>query len=83
MKVVNAADSVYSTTIRVDGAEDIAKSGKVISLTAASGKEENSYEEPKKIYPQTIEYSGFGEKFDYDFLPFSYTILRIKARVSH
>ena len=67
MKVVNAADSVYSTTICVDGAEEIAKSGKIISLTASSAKDENSYEEPRKIYPHESDYGGFGKKFDFDF----------------
>lgn len=83
LKVVNAADSVYSTAIRVEGAEEVAKSGKVISLAATDGKEENSYEEPKKIYPQTNEYNGFGKKFEYDFPPFSYTVLRLKTRMQN
>lgn len=81
VKVVNAADSVYSTTIRVDGAEEIAKSGKIISLTASSAKDENSYEEPRKIYPHESDYGGFGKKFDFDFPPFSYTVLKIKAKI--
>ena len=81
VKVVNAADSVYSTTIRVDGAEEIAKSGKIISLIASSAKDENSYEEPRKIYPHESDYGGFGKKFDFDFPPFSYTVLRIKAKI--
>lgn len=79
IKVVNAESSVYSTTISLEGAKDVAKDGKVISLVASDGSEENSYEEPRKIYPKEEKYSGFGEKFDYEFLPFSYTILRIKA----
>ena len=81
VKVVNAADSVYSTAIHVEGAKEIVKSGKIISLTAIDGKEENSYEEPKKIYPRTSDYDDFGEKFDYDFPPYSYTVLRIKAKL--
>lgn len=83
IKVVNAAAFVYSTAIHVEGAKNIAKEGKVISLTATSGTEENSYDEPKKIYPQENSYNGFGKAFDYDFPPFSYTVLRIKAKIEN
>lgn len=83
IKVVNAVASVYSTAIHVEGAQNIAKEGKVISLTATSGTEENSYDEPKKIYPQENSYNGFGKAFDYDFPPFSYTVLRIKAKIEN
>lgn len=80
IKVVNADSTTYSTTIRLDGAAQVLETGKMISLTAVNGSEENTWKEPKKIYPQESEYKRFGKKFDYDFPPFSYTILRIKAR---
>lgn len=80
IKVVNAANAVYPTTISLEGARDVVKDGKIISLIASDGSDENSYEEPKKIYPNEEVYSGFSEKFDYEFLPFSYTVLRIKAK---
>lgn len=79
LKVVNAADSLYATTIRIEGAKHIDEKGKVISLTALSGKDENSFEEPRKIYPNERFISGLGDKFDYAFQPFSYTVLRVKA----
>lgn len=79
LKVVNAADTPYVTSIRLDGARDIAEKGRVISLVSKDGRDENSFEEPRKIYPQETTYEGFGAKFDYAFPPFSYTILRIKA----
>ncbi len=81
MKVVNATDSIYSTTIRLEGTDEVAKEGKVISLTATTGMEENSYEEPKKIYPKEGKYDCFGKRFNYNFPPFSYTILRIKTKI--
>ena len=79
VKVVNASDEVYATNMCVEGATNISNKGKVISLIAANGKEENSFDEPKKIYPQESEYNRFGKEFDYDFPPYSYTILRIKS----
>ena len=79
IKVVNGADTAYLTTIQIKGSKNIAEEGRVISLTAADGSEENSFEEPRKIYPKEIAYKGFGPEFDYEFPPFSYTILRVKA----
>ena len=79
IKVVNGADAAYLTTIQVKGSKNIAEEGRVISLTATDGSEENSFEEPRKIYPEEITYKGFGPEFDYEFPPFSYTILRVKA----
>jgi alpha-L-arabinofuranosidase len=79
LKVVNATGAPYSTSIKLDGAKSVEKIGKVISLTAANEEEENSFENPKKIYPQESEYTRFGKAFEYEFPPFSYTILRIKT----
>lgn len=80
VKVVNAEAEAYPLKVKVEGVKEIEKTGKVISLSAISDTEENSFEEPQKIYPQTSEYNGFGKSFDYTFPPFSYTILRIKAK---
>lgn len=80
VKVVNADSSVYSTTIQLEGAIDINRTGKVISLMADNGQVENSLDDPMKIYPSEKEFSGFGKRFDFEFSPFSYTILRVKAQ---
>lgn len=77
VKVVNA--EAYPLRVKLDGVSQVEKTGKVISLSAASDMDENSFEEPKKIYPQESEFKGFGKSFSYTFPPFSYTILRVKA----
>lgn len=79
VKVVNAEAVAYPLSVKLDGVSQVEKTGKVISLSAASDMDENSFEEPKKIYPQESEFKGFGKSFDYTFPPFSYTILRVKA----
>lgn len=79
VKVVNAEAEAYPLRVKLDGVNQVEKTGKVISLSAASDMDENSFEEPKKIYPQESEFKGFGKSFDYTFPPFSYTILRVKA----
>ena len=79
VKVVNAEAVAYPLSVKLDGVNQVEKTGKVISLSAASDMDENSFEEPKKIYPQESEFKGFGKNFSYTFPPFSYTILRVKA----
>lgn len=80
IKVVNAEAEVYPLRIKLDGVNSVEKVGKVIILSANSDLDENSFEEPKKIYPQESEFKGFGNSFDYNFKPFSYTIMRVKAK---
>ena len=79
LKVVNAEDKPYPAQISLKGATKIEKTGKIISLTATSAEEENSFEQPEKIYPRESVSSKLGENFNYEFSPFSYTILRIKV----
>ena len=80
VKVVNAGAESYPLRIKLEGVDQVEKTGKVISLSAQSDTEENSFEEPEKIYPQEKVYSGFNKNFDYTFPPFSYTILRLKTK---
>lgn len=51
VKVVNAEAEAYPLRVKLDGVSQVEKTGKVISLSAASDMDENSFEEPKKIYP--------------------------------
>lgn len=80
VKVVNAEADAYPLRIKLDGVDTVEKVGKVITLSSNSDMEENSFEEPKKIYPQESEFKGFGKSFDYNFKPFSYTIMRVKVK---
>lgn len=80
LKIVNAEAITYPVKFRLEGTNEVSKMGKVISLTAQSDEDENSFEEPEKIAPQESTYNKFGKNFDYEFPPFSYTILRIKTK---
>lgn len=77
LKFVNGSGESYPTTIQLEGVSKIKKEGKVITLMAADGKDENSFEEPHKIYPKESQFKNFGKAFTYEFAPFSYTVLRI------
>lgn len=79
VKVVNTEGKPYPMRMKLEGASKVEPEGKVITLSAASDTDENSFEEPMKISPQQSTYKGFGTEFDYTFPAFSYTILRLKA----
>lgn len=79
IKAVNATGDGYNVNFSLGDDYTIAKSGKVITLAAASLEDENSWDEPEKIIPVESRFDGFGSQFSYEFKPFSYTILRVKA----
>jgi alpha-L-arabinofuranosidase len=79
VKVVNAQKVSFPVQFRIDGVNEITGAGKVITLSAENETDENSFEEPKKIFPQESEYKYFGKSFNYEFLPLSYTVLRLKT----
>lgn len=79
LKVVNASETVYPVTFRLNGVGHVESDGQVITLAADSALSENSFDEPCKIAPVVSAYGNFGRKFTYEFRPFSYTILRIKV----
>ncbi len=59
-------------SFQLDGVTKVDKKGNIITLSATSGKDENSFDEPEKIYPRQIEYNEFNKHFSYEFLPFLY-----------
>lgn len=79
VKIVNASSELYVASFSLEGTKNVHRNGKVISLSATAETEENSFDEPEKIVPQEKVYDGFDREFDYEFPPFSYTVLRIKA----
>ncbi|MCM1452250.1 MAG: hypothetical protein NC102_08320 [Clostridium sp.] len=78
IKVVNATDETYAPTINLN-ASSVEPTGKVITLAAKAKTDENSMEEPKKIYPVETTEDGFGKKFTYSFQPNSFTVIRLKS----
>jgi alpha-L-arabinofuranosidase len=79
VKVVNRSNLPYDLNIKLDGVAGIKKSGKIISMKANSEEEENSFENPTKIFPKEEDYKFPGNEFSYSFAPYSFTIIRIKA----
>ena len=79
IKVVNRSGKVYPLGITLEGASKIARSGKVITLSAERDIEENTFEDTMKISPVESKWNGFGKDFVYNLEPYSYTILRVKT----
>lgn len=80
VKIVNADAKPYTASIRIDGAESVADKGRVVSLSGDCARAENSLDFPVRVFPKESEFGGFSKKFNYTVEPFSYTILRVKAK---
>ena len=77
IKVVNGTDQPYRRTFIIDGANMVLPTGKIITLHGEAN-DENTFEQPTKLAPQTTLYGKFGKQFDYEFLPMSFTVMRVK-----
>lgn len=77
IKVVNCGKATYPASIQLKGIKKVLKGGRIITLKAQDGTDENTFEEPRKIYPHESSYDGFKRDFSFVFAPYSYTILRI------
>ncbi len=77
IKVVNGTDQPYNRTFQIDGTKGVMPTGKIITLSG-NATDENSFDQPKKLAPQTTQYGHFDKQFDYEFKPMSLTIMRIK-----
>ena len=79
VKMVNAEDTPFDAVVKLDNVK-IEPQGKVITLSALSGNDENSLDQPDKIIPRTQDYDPFEPEFNYRFEPWSFTIFRIKVK---
>jgi len=82
IKVVNGESTTLKTIIDLKNAGELAEEGKAIVLSASSAKEENSFSEPLKISPAAKRISSIKNSFEYEFKPYSFTVLRIKKTSS-
>ena len=59
----------------------VERRGKVVTLASADPGDENTLDDPKRVFPRESTYDGFAERFDYTFEPWSFTVLRIRTRI--
>jgi len=82
LKVVNISEENKKLNISLKGISKkaILPVAEVIVLTSNDLKDENSMDNPKKIFPQIMTFSGVGDNFVYEFPKYSLTIIRIKKK---
>jgi alpha-L-arabinofuranosidase len=80
VKVVNAEATPFKTTINLNGAGSVRATGQIITLSAASETDENTFDQPTKISPKQEAFTSFAPSFDLEFKPYSLTVLRIKNK---
>jgi alpha-L-arabinofuranosidase len=78
LKVVNAKETVFKTTINLDGITKLDETAQLTTLSADELKAENSFSQPKKYIPQQEKIVIGGRQFEMEWRPFSINILRIK-----
>ena len=78
IKVVNGTEQPYRRSFAIDGATSVMPTGRVITLSG-NAQDENTFDQPTKLAPQTTLYGKFGKQFSYEFAPMSFTIMRVKV----
>ena len=81
IKVVNGTEQPYRRSFTVEGARSVMPTGHVVTLSG-NAQDENTFEQPTKLAPQTSVYGKFGKQFDYEFAPMSFTVMRLKVELA-
>lgn len=76
LKVVNPGTAPAATTIKLQGANNIASTAKALVMTANLA-DENSFEKPNAVVPQATTISGVKSEFSYTFKPHSVNVIRL------
>ena len=80
LKVVNVAGSPQDTQMNLAGARSLDPKAEVTVLTSESGYDENSIEQPRKVYPKKSTFDVKAAAFDYTFPANSLTVFRFKEK---
>jgi alpha-L-arabinofuranosidase len=80
LKAVNAAGTAQKVHIVLDGVGRVSSSGTAIVLTSGSPQDTNTFAEPRKVVPVTVETDRVNRSFEYSFAPYSVTVLEIETK---
>lgn len=80
LKVVNCLASAQNINLELNGATKIKSGGEVVTMKANSPTETNTISDPKKIVPVISKFNGIKSAFNYQFAPYSITILKIETK---
>lgn len=79
LKVVNATPNLYSPKLEIKNAPKIYKAGEIISISASDSTLENSFENPRKIFPKRTYVENKSDGLCIQFFPWSFSIIRLKT----
>lgn len=78
IKLVNGAETPYTTTINLEGVTSVSPSAQLITLQADYPEAENSLDQPEKYIPVSTTLTGIKPSFETTVKPYSISILRVK-----
>ncbi|HTL72168.1 MAG TPA: alpha-L-arabinofuranosidase C-terminal domain-containing protein [bacterium] len=78
LKVVNGGSSPADVKLDLAGVKKVASKAAVSTLTSGSVQDENSFTEPKKVFPKESKLKISAPQFSYTFPANSLTVLRLK-----
>jgi alpha-L-arabinofuranosidase len=76
VKVVNRGDRAEDLDVEFTGVPRLPGKCVCTELSASSVTDENSFAEPKKVFPKVSKLAGSSGPFKHTFLPYSVTVLR-------
>jgi len=79
LKVVNVSKNVVETAINLQGIATIDQTGEAVLLTSGDALDENTLENPRKVYPKRLSVDGVSTDFKYAFPPSSVTVMKLNA----
>jgi len=79
LKVVNATSKPFSPQLNIKNATKINQLGEMISISAADSTLENSFENPRSIYPKKSMIKNISNNYKIEIAPWSFSICRIKT----
>jgi alpha-L-arabinofuranosidase len=80
VKVVNPLSLAKVCTIELKGSAAVLPDGEALVLTSLSPDDENSFEKPEQVSPQSLKLSGLGSTFDYTCPAHSVSVLKVKTK---
>jgi len=80
LKIVNAGDAPYRTTLQLAGVTRIDKEADLTTLAASEGSAENSFVHPTGTVPVISSIHDASSEFELTLPPFSVNVLRLKTR---
>jgi alpha-L-arabinofuranosidase len=80
VKLVNANSETKPVSIVLDGAPDVKKIAKVVTLRASTLAATNSVDRPGRILPIESRFERAGSQFTYDMPPYSIQVIRLETK---